>query len=201
MRPSSREWVTRQLNDPYVRRAHAEGWRSRAAFKLIELDERFGLIRRGARVIDLGAAPGGWAQVAIKRGAGRVVGVDLLPVDALAGADFILGDFLDPAVAEETAAALGGKPDLVLSDMAANTTGHAKTDQIRTGALAEAAVDFALAHLAPGGAFVTKAFQGGLEADVLARLKHAFAHARHAKPPASRVESPEVYMIAQGFKG
>ncbi|MGE0046446.1 MAG: RlmE family RNA methyltransferase [Hyphomonadaceae bacterium] len=198
--PSSRAWLQRQLNDPYVRRAKDEGWRARAAFKLAELDDRFHLIKRGARVLDLGAAPGGWAQVALKRGAARVVGIDLLPIDTLQGATFIEGDFLDPkshAVIEE---ALGGAPDLILSDMAANTTGHQRTDQIKTGALAEAAAEYALTHLAKGGAFVTKAFQGGLDAALLARLKHAFHTVRHAKPPASRAESAEIYVIAQGFK-
>jgi 23S rRNA (uridine2552-2'-O)-methyltransferase len=200
-KPSSRQWLERQLNDPYVRRARAEGWRARAAFKLIELDERFHLIKPRARVIDLGAAPGSWAQVALARGAGRVVGVDLLPIEPLAGARFIVGDILDPAVAAELAAAFPDGADLVLSDMAASTTGHARTDQIRTGALAEAAADFALKHLAPGGAFVTKAFQGGLDPDLLARLKRAFTHVRHAKPPASRAESAEIYLVAQGFRG
>ncbi len=183
-----------------MQRAKAEGYRARAAYKLIELDEKFHLIKRGLRVIDLGAAPGGWAQVAVKRGAGKVVGVDLLPIDPLPGAVFLQMDFLAPEAPAALIAALGGPPDLVLSDMAANTTGHAKTDQIRTGALAEAAAEFALAHLAPGGAFVTKAFQGGLDATLLARLKQNFATVRHAKPPASRAESSEVYLVAMGRK-
>jgi 23S rRNA (uridine2552-2'-O)-methyltransferase len=200
LKPSSKQWIERQLNDPYVTRAQVEGWRARAAFKLIELDERFHLIKRGMLVIDLGAAPGGWSQVAVKQGVGRVVGVDLLPVASLAGAAFFEGDFLEDAVAEQLVRALGAKPDLVLSDMAANTTGHARTDQIKTGALAEAAAEFALEHLAPGGAFVTKAFQGGLDASLLARLKTRFAAVRHAKPPASRAESSEVYVVATGFK-
>jgi 23S rRNA (uridine2552-2'-O)-methyltransferase len=157
-------------------------------------------LKRGARVIDLGAAPGGWAQVAVKRGAAKVVGVDLLPIDPLSGATFFQLDLLDAATPPVLLDALGGAPDVVLSDMAANTTGHAKTDQIRTGALAEAAADFALEHLAPGGAFVTKAFQGGLDGDLLTRLKQAFATVRHAKPPASRQESSEVYVVAQGRK-
>lgn len=201
LKPSSKQWVERQLNDPYVQRAQAEGWRARAAFKLIELDEKFALLRRGQRIVDLGAAPGGWAQVALKHGAGKVVGIDLLPIDAMAGATFIEGDLLDPLKAEEVIALLGGRPDLVLSDMAANTTGHARTDQIKTGALAEAAADFALEHLAPGGAFVTKAFQGGLDSGLLAKLKAQFETVRHAKPPASRAESSEVYLVAMGFKG
>lgn len=197
---SSRNWVTRQLNDPYVARARAEGYRARAAFKLIELDEKFGFLKRGARVIDLGAAPGGWAQIAVARGASKVVGVDLLPIDPLPGATFFQLDLLDAATPDALINALGGPPDLVLSDMAANTTGHAKTDQIRTGALAEAAAEFALEHLAVGGTFVTKAFQGGLDAALLARLKQGFAKVSHAKPPASRAESAEVYVVAQGRK-
>lgn len=196
---SSRNWLQRQLNDPYVTRAKAEGYRARAAYKLIELDEKFGLLRRGQRIVDLGAAPGGWAQVAHKHGA-KIVGIDLLPIEPMAGVTFFQMDFLDPGAPEKLIAALGGPPDLVLSDMAANTTGHTKTDQIRTGALAEAAAEFAMAHLAPGGAFVTKAFQGGLDAELLARLKLSFASVRHAKPPASRAESSEVYLVAMGRK-
>ena len=197
---SSRAWLERQLNDPYVKRAKAEGFRARAAFKLIELDEKFHLLKRGARVIDLGAAPGGWAQVALKRGAKAVVGIDLLHIDRLTGATFFEMDFLDPAAAPRILAALGGPPDIVLSDMAANATGHARTDQIKTGALAEAAADFALATLGPGGVFVTKAFLGGLDAALLTRLKQHFTHVRHAKPPASRAASSEVYVVATGFK-
>jgi 23S rRNA (uridine2552-2'-O)-methyltransferase len=197
---SSRNWVRRQLNDPYVARARAEGYRARAAYKLIELDDQFHFLKPGQRVIDLGAAPGGWAQVAVQSGA-KVVGVDLLPIEPLAGATFFQLDLLDPATPPKLLDALGGAPDVVLSDMAANTTGHAKTDQIRTGALAEAAAEFALAHLAPGGTFITKAFQGGLDAALLARLKQTFATVRHAKPPASRAESAEVYVVATGFRG
>jgi len=194
---SSRKWIERQLNDPYVARARADGYRARAAYKLIELDEQFHVLKRGARVIDLGAAPGGWAQVCVNRGC-KVVGVDLLPIDPLEGAVFFQMDLTDTATPPVLIEALGGPPDIVLSDMAANTTGHAKTDQIRTGALAEAAAAFAMAHLAPGGTFVTKAFQGGLDAALLARLKRSFATVRHAKPPASRPESPEVYLVAMG---
>jgi 23S rRNA (uridine2552-2'-O)-methyltransferase len=200
VKESSRQWIERQLNDPYVARAKAEGYRARAAYKLIELDERFHFIKKGARVIDLGAAPGGWAQVCVQRGAGKVVGVDLLPLDPLPGATFLQMDFLEPEASAALIEALGGRPDLVLSDMAANTTGHAKTDQIRTGALAEAAAEFAIAHLAPGGAFVTKAFQGGLDAALLTRLKQSFESVRHAKPRASRAESAEVYVVAMGKK-
>ena len=197
---SSRQWIERQLNDPYVQRAQAEGWRARSAFKLIELDDKFRFLRRGARVADLGAAPGSWAQVVQKRGATKIVGIDLLPIDPLPGVTFLEMDFLSSEAASVLVKALGGAPDIVLSDMAANTTGHAKTDQIRTGALAEAAADFALEHLAPGGTFVTKAFQGGLDAALLARLKQNFETVRHAKPPASRAESAEVYMVAMGRK-
>ena len=196
---SSRNWLQRQLNDPYVARAKAEGYRARAAYKLIELDEKFHFLKKGARVVDLGAAPGGWAQVAVQRGA-KVVGIDLLHIDPLPGATFLEMDFLAPEAPDALISALGGAPDIVLSDMAANTTGHAKTDQIRTGALADAAADFALEHLAPGGTFVTKAFQGGLDTTLLTRLKQGFATVRHAKPPASRAESSEVYVVAQGRK-
>jgi len=198
---SSREWIARQINDPYVRRAQAEGWRARSAFKLLELDERFDLIAKRARVCDLGAAPGGWAQVALKKGAAKVVGIDLLEIEPLAGAVFLRMDFLDEGAPAALLAALGGSPDLVLSDMAANTTGHRATDQIKTGALAEAAAMFATDVLAPGGAFVTKAFQGGVDAALLATLKARFAKVHHAKPPASRPESPEVYVVAKGFRG
>jgi len=200
VKESSRNWIRRQLNDPYVARARADGYRARAAYKLIELDEQFHLLKRGMRIIDLGAAPGGWAQVVVQRGAGRVVGVDLLAIEPLTGAVFFEMDLLAPETPAKLMAALGGAADLVLSDMAANTTGHARTDQIRTGALADAAADFALEHLAPGGAFVTKAFQGGLDNDLLTRLKQNFATVKHAKPPASRAESSEVYVVAQGRK-
>ncbi len=199
-RPSSKRWIERQLHDPYVRKAKAHGYRARAAYKLIELDERFHFLKRGARIADLGAAPGGWAQVAIEKGA-TVVGIDLLPIEPLVGAVFIQGDLRDEADARAVLDALGGRPDIVLSDMAANTTGHKPTDQIQTGVLAEAAAEFALAHLAKGGTFVTKAFQGGLDAALLARLKRSFETVRHAKPPASRAESVEIYVVAMGFKG
>lgn len=197
---ASQRWLARQLNDPYVAAARQQGWRSRAAFKLIELDDRFHLIRRGSRVADLGAAPGGWTQVAVRRGAARVIGVDLLPVDPLAGATILEGDFTDPAVQDRLIVELGGKADLVLSDMAPNTTGHAATDHIRIVALAEAALDFAADALAEGGAFVAKVFQGGAEKAMLNRLKRHFASVRHAKPPASRKESSELYVVASGFR-
>lgn len=198
--PASQRWLTRQLNDPYVQAAQKQGWRSRAAFKLIELDERFHLIRPGIWVIDLGAAPGGWTQVALRRGAGRVVALDLLPIDPIPGADLVQGDFSDPDTAERLTALLGGKVDLVLSDMAPNTTGHAATDHLRIMALAEAALDFAESTLADGGGFVAKVFQGGSERTMLERMKQAFRTVRHAKPPASRKESSELYVIAQDFR-
>ena len=198
---ASQRWLARQLNDPYVAAAKAQGWRSRAAFKLIELDDRFHLIRPGIRVVDLGAAPGGWTQVAVQRGAATVVALDLLPIDPVPGATVLRGDFSDAAVEAETAAALGGgKADLVLSDMAPNTTGHAATDHMRIMALAEAALEFALETLAEGGTFVAKVFQGGSEREMLARMKRSFASVRHAKPPASRKESSELYVVAQGFR-
>ncbi len=197
---SSQRWLERQLNDPYVQKAQAEGWRSRAAFKLIEIDDRHRLIRRGARVIDLGAAPGGWVQVALKRGAAAVAGVDLLPIDPIPGADLIQADFTDPGVGERLLDLLGGPPDLVLSDMAQNTVGHRETDHLKIVGLIEAAAEFAVATLKPEGAFVTKNFQGGSAGEVLTRLKQAFADVRHVKPKASRQDSSEVYMVATGRK-
>jgi 23S rRNA (uridine2552-2'-O)-methyltransferase len=194
------KWLLRQLNDPYVRAAKEQGWRSRAAFKLIELDERFKLIKRGARVVDLGAAPGGWAQVAVKLGAARVVGIDLLPVEPVAGASIIEGDFMDDAMAEQLKVMLGGKADVVLSDMAPNTTGHNMTDHIRIMALTDLALHFAIELLVPGGAFVAKVFAGGSEKQMLDRMKRSFSQVRHAKPPASRKESSELYVVATGFK-
>jgi 23S rRNA (uridine2552-2'-O)-methyltransferase len=199
--PSSAEWLRRQLNDPYVAAAKQQGWRSRAAFKLLELDDRFHVIRRDARILDLGATPGGWTQVAIRRGAGVVVGVDLLPMDPVPGATFILGDFNDPDMPERLSTVLGGKADLVLSDMAPNTTGHTATDHLRIMALAELAAAFACDVLAPGGTFVAKVFQGGSERAMLEALKRDFASVRHAKPPASRKESSELYVVAMGFRG
>jgi 23S rRNA (uridine2552-2'-O)-methyltransferase len=199
--PQSTAWLKRQLNDPYVAAAKAQGWRSRAAFKLLELDDRFHLIRRGARVVDLGAAPGGWAQVVLRRGARTVVGIDLLPVDPIPGATFLVGDFNDPDAHSRLTTALGGQADLVLSDMAPNTTGHAATDHLRIIALAELAADFSRHVLAPGGAFVAKVFQGGAERGMLEALKREFASVRHAKPPASRKESSELYVVATGFRG
>jgi 23S rRNA (uridine2552-2'-O)-methyltransferase len=199
-KPSSTEWLTRQLNDPYVAEAHRLGYRSRAAFKLIQLDERFRLLKPGRRVVDLGCAPGGWTQVAGARGV-KVVGIDLLPTEPVPGARLFAGDFRDPAMADRVRAALGGPADLVLSDMAAPATGHAPTDHLRIVALAEDALSFAETVLCPGGAFVAKVFQGGAEGALLAALKRGFATVRHAKPAASRAESAETYVVATGFRG
>lgn len=197
---ASQKWLQRQLNDPYVRAAKQQGWRSRAAFKLLELDDRFKLLHRGMSLIDLGAAPGGWSQVAVKRGAARVVGVDLLETDPVQGATIVQGDFTDDAMPARLLALLGGQADLVLSDMAPNTTGHNATDHMRIMGLAELALHFALEVLAPGGSFVAKVFQGGSERAMLERMKHHFASVRHAKPPASRKESSELYVVAKGFR-
>ncbi len=197
---ASAVWLKRQLNDPYVAAAKTQGWRSRAAFKLIELDDRFKLLDLGLRVVDLGAAPGGWTQVAVHRGAAKVIGLDLLPVDPVPGATMLQGDFNDPGMPDRLMAELGGKADLVMSDMAPNTTGHAATDHIRIVALAELAIHFAVQVLAPGGAFIAKVFQGGAEKQLLDPLKKHFATVRHVKPPASRKESSELYVVAQGFR-
>jgi 23S rRNA (uridine2552-2'-O)-methyltransferase len=199
--PSSQAWLERQLNDPFVVRAKAEGYRSRAAFKLEEIDDRFHLIRPGARIIDLGCAPGGWVQVALARKAGAVVGVDLLPVDPLPPASLIQMDFTDPDCGDRLMALLEGPPDLVLSDMAPNTTGHRQTDHLRIIGLIEAAVDFAIQVLKPGGAFVAKAFQGGETAGILKLLKAHFDDVKHVKPKASRTDSSELYLVATGFHG
>jgi len=198
--PSSQRWLARQLNDPYVQAAKTQGYRSRAAFKLIELDEKYKLITKGALVVDLGAAPGGWSQIALARGAAKVVGIDLLPIIPVAGAEFIEGDFMDEGMEARLIALLGAKADLVLSDMAPNTTGHVATDHIRIMALAEAALAFAAEILQPGGAFVAKLFQGGAERDMLNLLKLRFRSVRHAKPPASRKDSKEMYVVATGFR-
>lgn len=206
IKPSSRRWLERHINDPYVHRAKAEGWRSRAAFKLIEIDDKHKLLKPGQRVIDLGAAPGGWTQVAVDRvksadGSPRVVAIDYLGMDAVPGAIVLEMDFLDDAAPAKLIEALGGAPDIVLSDMAAPTTGHQRTDHLRTVALTEAAAEFALEVLAPGGHFLAKTFQGGTENELLARLKRSFAEIRHMKPKASRSESVEMFLLAKGFKG
>ncbi|ANY19709.1 Ribosomal RNA large subunit methyltransferase E [Tsuneonella dongtanensis] len=199
---SSNRWLSRQLNDPYVRQAKAEGYRSRAAYKLIELDEKFGILKGAKRVVDLGVAPGGWAQVVRKkRPQAAVVGIDLLPTEPLEGATFLEMDFMADAAPAALVEALGGQADLVLSDMAANTVGHKATDHLRTMGLVEAAAWFAVENLEPGGAFVAKVFAGGTDADILALLKKHFRSVKHAKPPASRKDSSEWYVIAQGFKG
>ena len=205
-KPSSTEWLNRQLNDPYVAEAHRLGYRSRAAFKLIQLDERFHLLAPGRRVVDLGCAPGGWTQIAAHRVVagkrqGAVVGIDLLPAEPVPGATLLVGDFRDPAAADRVREALGGPADVVLSDMAAPATGHAATDHLRIVALAEEGLAFAATVLRPGGAFVAKVFQGGAEGALLAALKRGFAVVRHAKPAASRAESAETYVIATGFRG
>lgn len=203
---SSRRWLERQLNDPYVARAKREGFRGRAAFKLIEIDDKHRLLKKDERVVDLGAAPGGWSLVAAERvgaqdGSGRVVAVDILAMAPVAGVEFIELDFLDPRAPSAIKAALGGPADVVLSDMAANATGHRKTDHLKIMALAEAAADFAREVLAPGGAFLCKVLQGGTEATLLAALKRDFASVKHVKPQASRSDSAELYLLATGFRG
>ncbi|MGB1547871.1 MAG: RlmE family RNA methyltransferase [Alphaproteobacteria bacterium] len=202
-KPSSTRWLQRQLNDPYVAEAERRGFRSRAAFKLIELDDRFHFLKSGARVLDLGAAPGGWTQVATQRigPKGRIVAVDLKPMDAVPGATILECDFLDPTATTWILEALGGKADVVLSDMASPATGHAPTDHLRIMALCEAAFDFAEEALAEGGTFLAKVLQGGTEKELLTRLQQRFRTVRHAKPAASRPESAETYVIAIGFKG
>jgi len=202
---SSRRWLERQLNDPYVVEAKRQGWRSRAAFKLLELDDQVKLLKPGQRVVDLGAAPGGWTQVAVARtgadkGKGKVVGIDILAAPPIPGAELLQGDFLDPDMPRRLAELLGGPADIVLSDMAAPTTGHARTDHLRVMGLCEAAAEFAETVLAPGGAFLAKVFQGGTEQTLLANLKKSFTSVKHVKPPASRTDSPEVYVIATGFR-
>jgi 23S rRNA (uridine2552-2'-O)-methyltransferase len=198
---SSQRWLNRQLNDPYVAAAKAAGYRSRAAFKMMELDDKYKLIGMNARVVDLGAAPGGWSQVALQRGAAKVIGIDLLPIVPVAGAEFIQGDFMAEGMDVRLTEMLGAKADLVLSDMAPNTTGHVATDHIRIMALADTALAFACEILNPGGAFVAKLFQGGAERDMLNKLKLQFRNVRHAKPPASRKDSKEMYVVATGFRG
>jgi 23S rRNA (uridine2552-2'-O)-methyltransferase len=200
---SSQKWLERQLNDPYVARAKREGYRSRAAFKLLEIDEKYKILKPGQKIVDLGAAPGGWSQIAAKvvGPKGKVVGIDLLPIDPMAGVEFIQLDFLDESAPGKLIEMLGGPADVVMSDMAANTTGHKKTDHLRIIGLAEAAIYFAREILAPGGAFVAKVFQGGTENQLLADLKRDFAVVRHVKPAASRADSAELYVLATGFRG
>ena len=193
---SSQAWIKRQLADPWSEKARAEGWRSRAAFKLSEIDDRLHLIKRGSRVVDLGAAPGGWVQVVLNRGAGAVVGVDLLMIEPIPGAVLIQADFTHPGVDQQMMDLLGGPPDVVLSDMAHNTVGHRQTDHLKIIALIEIAADFAIRTLRPGGAFVTKNFQGGDAGGVLARLREEFETVKPIKPAASRKDSSEVYLVA-----
>ena len=199
---SSRKWLLRQLNDPYVAAAKEDGYRSRAAYKMLQLDEQFELLKPGQRIVDLGAAPGGWSQVAVAvmGGKGKLIGIDLLPVHPMDHAEFIAMDFLAPEAPDKLKEMLQGEADLVLSDMAHSTTGHARTDHIRVMALAEAAAMFAMEVLAPGGAFVCKFFQGGAEKVLLDELKKHFAKVKHAKPAASRKESSETYLVAMGFR-
>ncbi len=203
---SSRRWLERQLNDPYVRKARAEGYRARSAYKMIEIDDRYGLFKPGQRVVDLGAAPGGWCQVAVERTGSvaddiRVVGIDYLVVEPVPGATVLLMDFLDDDAPKKLLETLGGDPDIILSDMAAPTIGHRRTDHLRTMHLVEVAADFALRTLRPGGHFLTKTFQGGTEGELLALLKKNFVSVHHVKPPASREGSVELYLLAKSFKG
>jgi 23S rRNA (uridine2552-2'-O)-methyltransferase len=203
---SSKLWLERQLNDPYVARAKREGYRARAVYKLSEIDDKAKFLKPGARVVDLGAAPGGWSQLAAQRvraadGKGRVVAIDLLDMDPVAGVDFMQIDFLDPAAPDILKEKLGGPADVVLSDMAANATGHRKTDHLKIVALVEAAAAFAAEVLKPGGTFLAKVIQGGTEGDLLAMLKRDFASVKHVKPAASRQDSAELYVLATGFRG
>jgi 23S rRNA (uridine2552-2'-O)-methyltransferase len=198
---SSTRWLERQLNDPYVRRAKAENYRSRAAYKLLELDERFGLLKGVKAVIDLGIAPGGWSQVVRRRTPGsKVVGIDLLPTDPIDGVEILQMDFMEDEAPQRLRDALGGPADLVLSDMAANTVGHPQTDHLRTMGLVEAGLHFAIEALRPGGTFVAKVLAGGADNNLVAELKRHFTTVKHAKPPASRKGSSEWYVVAQGFK-
>jgi 23S rRNA (uridine2552-2'-O)-methyltransferase len=202
---SSRQWLQRQLNDPYVARAKREGMRSRAAYKLMEIDDKARFLRKGARVVDLGAAPGGWSQIAAQRVAateqGRVVAIDILAMEPVPGVDFIALDFLDRTAPDKLKDMIGGPADVVLSDMAANATGHARTDHLKIMALVEAAAEFAREVLAPGGTFLAKVLQGGTEAALLASLKRDYKTVKHVKPPASRTDSAELYLLATGFRG
>jgi 23S rRNA (uridine2552-2'-O)-methyltransferase len=200
--PSSRAWLERQINDPYVLRAKREGYRSRAAFKLAEIDDKFHLLKKAARVVDLGAAPGGWSEIAVRRigEGGKVVALDILDIKPIPGVSFIQLDFLDAVAPGRLKDLLGSEADVVLSDMAANATGHRQTDHLRIMGLAEAAAHFAREVLAPGGSFVCKVLQGGTETALLAALKRDFASVKHIKPPASRTDSAELYLLARGFR-
>ena len=199
---SSTRWLERQLNDPYVRRAKAENYRSRAAYKLLELDERFGFLKGVKAAVDLGIAPGGWSQVVRRKVPGaKLVGIDLLPTDPIEGVLILHMDFMEEEAPQRLKEALGGAADLVMSDMAANTVGHPQTDHLRTMALVEAGLEFASEVLKPGGAYVAKVLAGGADNDLVAELKRRFATVKHAKPPASRKDSSEWYVVALGFKG
>ena len=202
---SSKRWLERQLNDPYVARARREGFRSRAAFKLAEIDDKYRFLKSGGRVLDLGSAPGGWSQVAAQRvgaaeGRGHVVAIDLAEMEPIPGVTFARIDFLDPDAPEQLKALLGGPADVVLSDMAANATGHSRTDHLKVMALVETAADFAREVLAPGGAFLAKVLQGGTEATLLAALRRDYSSVKHVKPAASRADSAELYLLAAGFR-
>jgi 23S rRNA (uridine2552-2'-O)-methyltransferase len=199
--PSQQAWLERQINDPFAAKARAHGYRSRAAYKLTEIDDKLHVLKPGARVIDLGLAPGGWTQVAIERGVRDIVGVDLLPVEPMPPAHILQMDFTDPTCGPMLMELLGGAPDVVLSDMAPNTVGHRQTDHLRIVGLIEAAVEFAIEVLKPGGVFIAKAFQGGETADLIALLKRHFTEVRNFKPKASRADSSELYLVATGFKG
>lgn len=199
---SSIRWIERQLNDPYVTRAKADGYRSRAAYKILEIDEKVKALKKGQLVVDLGAAPGGWCQVAVEKGCEHVVAIDLLEMGELPGVTFFQMDFMDDEAPDTLIAAMKGRlADVVMSDMAHNTIGHAKTDHMKIMVLVEAAYDFAVDILAPNGVFIAKVFQGGTAHELLARMKRDFKTVKHIKPPASRKESPETYVIAQGFRG
>ena len=200
---SSRTWLERQIRDPYVARAKREGFRSRAAYKLAEIDDKYRLLKSGMRVVDLGAAPGGWSEIAARRvgTGGRVLAIDILDMKPIGEVEFLKLDFLDATAPQRLKALLGGQADLVLSDMVANATGHRQTDHLRIMALAEAAAHFAREVLAPGGSFLCKVLQGGTEAALLAELKRDFASVKHVKPPASRSDSAELYLLARGFRG
>jgi len=203
---SQKRWLERQLNDPYVARAKREGMRSRAAYKLIEVDDKYRLLKPGSRVVDLGAAPGGWSEIAAKRvqaaeGRGKVVAIDLLDIQPIVGVNFLHLDFLDPSAPEKLTTLIGEGADVVLSDMAANATGHKKTDQLKIMALVEAGAEFAASVLRPGGSFLSKVLQGGTDAALLAQLKRDFTTVRHVKPQASRADSSELYLLATGFRG
>ena len=199
---SSTRWLKRQLNDPYITQAEKEGYRSRAAYKILEIDEKLGgILKPGMKIVDLGAAPGGWCQVCVQKGCDKIVAIDLLEMESMAGVDFIQMDFMDDAAPDILKEMLDGQADIVLSDMAPNTTGHKQTDHLRIMAVVEAAAYFAAEILKPGGVFVAKVFQGGAQNTLLADMKKDYETIKHIKPPASRKESSEQYLVATGFKG